>query len=311
MNIHYLELFYYVARYGGISEAVRNMPYGIQQPAISGQVIQLEEFLGVTLFQRRPFVLTPAGEELYAFIKPFFENLGPMAEKLRGGVAQHIRIAASEIVLRDYLPAMLQEMRKLFPKLKVTLRDGYLPNVLGWFQNQEIDVSIGLLSGKPPAGMNVWPTFKLPLVLLLHKNCKLKSAEELWQRDRIDETLITVPSNEPICRAFQEGLAKRKVDWFTGIEVSTVDLVQTYVVNGYGIGVTVGIPKAKYHPQVRLLPLDGFPMPTFGVLWQGRRTPVVEALLKIIEKAVRELLAGGGEHLLLLGGQPVPVEKPR
>ena len=33
MNIHHLELFYYVAKFGGISEAVRNMPYGIQQPA--------------------------------------------------------------------------------------------------------------------------------------------------------------------------------------------------------------------------------------------------------------------------------------
>jgi hypothetical protein len=29
---HHLELFYYVARFGGISEAVRNIPYGIQQP---------------------------------------------------------------------------------------------------------------------------------------------------------------------------------------------------------------------------------------------------------------------------------------
>ena len=96
MNVHHLELFYYVAKHGGISEAVRNMPYGIQQPAISGQVIQLEEFLGVTLFQRRPFALTGPGQELYDFIKPFFSNLTPMAEKLRGGVSQHLRIAASE-----------------------------------------------------------------------------------------------------------------------------------------------------------------------------------------------------------------------
>ena len=43
MNIHHLELFYYVARHGGITEAVRNIPYGIQQPAVSGQVAQLEE----------------------------------------------------------------------------------------------------------------------------------------------------------------------------------------------------------------------------------------------------------------------------
>jgi DNA-binding transcriptional LysR family regulator len=57
MNIHHWELFYYVARHGGITEAVRNIPYGIQQPAVSGQVAQLEEYLGVTLFQRRPFAL--------------------------------------------------------------------------------------------------------------------------------------------------------------------------------------------------------------------------------------------------------------
>jgi DNA-binding transcriptional LysR family regulator len=82
MNVHHLELFYYVARYGGIMEAVRNIPYGIQQPAVSAQVAQLEEFLGVTLFQRRPFVLTPQGEKLYQFIHPFFSGLDKMTEEL-------------------------------------------------------------------------------------------------------------------------------------------------------------------------------------------------------------------------------------
>jgi DNA-binding transcriptional LysR family regulator len=291
MNIHHLELFYYVARHGGISEAVRNMPYGIQQPAISAQVIQLEDFLGTALFQRRPFTLTTAGEELYQFIRPFFDNLVPMAEKLRGGEAQHVRVAASEIVLRDHLPDMLRQMRQLYPKLRMTLREGYHPEVVTWLQRQEIDLSIGLLgSGKPPSGINALPMFTLPLVLMLPKKSKLKSAEELWRQDSIRETLITVPSNEPICRAFQEGLAQRKVDWFSGIEVSTVALVETYVANGDGIGVTVGIPKVKIHPQVRILPLNGFPVTTFGVLWQGRRTPVMDALLKILARAVEALL---------------------
>src|SRR6266511_2830865 len=92
MNIHHLELFYYVARHGGISEAVRKIPYGIQQPAVSGQILQLEEFLGVALFHRRPFALTPAGEELYRFIQPFFDNLESMKKKLRGDASQHVRI---------------------------------------------------------------------------------------------------------------------------------------------------------------------------------------------------------------------------
>src|SRR6185295_8571840 len=122
MNIHHLELFYYVARHGGISEAVRNIPYGIQQPAVSGQILQLEEFLGVTLFHRRPFALTPPGEELYKFIQPFFDNLAAMTNKLRGDLTQHIRIGSSEIVLRDHLPIPLENVRKGFPHLKVTLR---------------------------------------------------------------------------------------------------------------------------------------------------------------------------------------------
>jgi DNA-binding transcriptional LysR family regulator len=299
VNIHHLELFYYVAGHGGISEAVRHMPYGIQQPAVSDQVIQLEEFLGVALFQRRPFALTPAGKELYESIKPFFDSLTPLADKLRGGIAQHLRIAASEIVLRDHLPAVLQGLRAQFPKLKVTLREGYDPEVIPWLERQEIDVSIGFLGAKPPTGIHALPLARLPLILLVPRSSRLKSAEELWQRDRIDETLITVPSNEPMCRAFQEGLRKLKVDWFCGIEVSTLEMVQTYVANGYGIGVTARVPKAKYHSQVRLLPLEGFPMPVFGALWQGRLTPVIGGMLEIVRQATRELFRGEDPALLL------------
>ena len=94
MNIHHLELFYYVARHGGIMEAVRNIPYGIQQPAVSSQIAQLEEDLGVTLFQRRPFSLTPAGKKLFDHIQPFFANLDALESELSGGEARHIRIGA-------------------------------------------------------------------------------------------------------------------------------------------------------------------------------------------------------------------------
>src|SRR5207302_9248331 len=118
MNIHHLELFYYVARHGGITEAVRNIPYGIQQPAVSGQVAQHEEHLGVVLFQRRPFALTPASEKLYKFILPFFSNLDAVAGELQGGKARQIRIGASTIVLRDHLPQFFQSVLKKYPGLK-------------------------------------------------------------------------------------------------------------------------------------------------------------------------------------------------
>ena len=108
MNVHHLELFYYVAKHGGISPAVRHMPYGIQQPAVSGQILQLEETLGTKLFNRRPFALTPPGERLYAFIAPFFGQLGNVDAELRGQ-ARHARQTAdcvgcsSAVALRRWL----------------------------------------------------------------------------------------------------------------------------------------------------------------------------------------------------------------
>jgi DNA-binding transcriptional LysR family regulator len=42
----------------------------IERPGVSGQVAPLEEYLGVTLFQRRPFALTPAGEQGYQCWRP-------------------------------------------------------------------------------------------------------------------------------------------------------------------------------------------------------------------------------------------------
>jgi DNA-binding transcriptional LysR family regulator len=297
MNIHHLELFYYVARHGGIMPAVHNIPYGIQQPAVSSQIAQLEEFLGATLFHRRPFALTAAGQELYDYVRPFFDNLDGVAEKIRGGISQHLHIAASETVLREHLPAMLQELRRPFPKLKVTLREGYHPEVITWLQQREIEVSLGLIGNKPPPGVNALPLFKLPLVLLVPKTAKLKSAQELWECDPIKESLITVPSNEFITRAFQAGLAKLGVDWFSRIEVNSVEIVQTYVAHGYGIGVTVGVPRMKLHPQVRVLPLDGFEPVRFGALWQGGKNPLLDAFLKIVQTTARRLMTG--ENLAL------------
>ena len=152
INVHHVELFYYVARHGGIMQAVRNIPYGIQQPAVSGQVAQLEEYLGVKLFQRRPFALTPAGEKLYGFIQPFFANLDALAVELQGGQARRLRIGAAMTVLRDHLPELLRSLRKKFPELKITLREGFQAELESLLQKEEIDLAVSPIEKKPAAG---------------------------------------------------------------------------------------------------------------------------------------------------------------
>ncbi len=289
MNIHHLELFYYVAKFGGINEAVRNIPYGIQQPAVSSQIIQLEETLGLSLFQRRPFALTAAGEELFNFIQPFFDNLGATADRLRGGVSQHIRIGASEIVLRDYLPEVLEEVRKKFTKLKLTLREGYQPQLESWLQKGELDLALTVLDQKPPTGSHSVVLFEMPLVLLVSKRNKTKSADELFSRDKIEESLISLPPHETITKVFQQHLARRGIDWFPGIEVSSINLVEQYAARGYGIGLSLEIPRRRPTADIRVLPLTDFPSVRFGVLWQGKLSPIHSTFLETIQQIARKL----------------------
>jgi DNA-binding transcriptional LysR family regulator len=290
MNVHHLELFYYVARHGGIMEAVRNIPYGIQQPAISGQVAQLEEHLGVTLFHRRPFALTPEGEKLYKFIFPFFSNVEKVALEMQGGEARLIRIGASSIILRDHLPSLLRGLRKKFPTLKISLREGYPAHLENLLAREEIDLAVTLIEKKPPPGIHTRELLELPMVLLAEKSSGLRSAEELWKRDKIEEPLICLPPGELLCKHFQQKLGELGVDWFPSIEASSADLVETYVANGLGIGVSVAIPKKPLPENVITLPLQGFPPVIIGALWRGRTTPLLQVFLNELETRARQLM---------------------
>ncbi|MDB6028324.1 MAG: Transcriptional regulator, LysR family [Verrucomicrobiales bacterium] len=279
MNVHHLELFFYVARHGGITSAVRRIPYGIQQPAVSKQIVQLEEFLGVTLFQRRPFKLTASGVKLYEFIQPFFSNIDAIASELQGGTARHIRIGASVIVLRDHMPALLQSLRKKFANLKVSLREGHQPELENLLLKEEIDLAITLVGKKSAPGIKALQLLELPLVLLVEKNSKIKTADQLWKLDKITEPLICLPTFEAIYEQFQAGLARLGVDWFTSIEVSSLDLVEKYVGGGLGIGLSVAIPQLDFSPKVRAIPLPGFEPILLGVLYSNKMTPLLQALL--------------------------------
>jgi len=289
MNVHHLELFYYVARHGGIMPAVRKMPYGIQQPAVSAQVAQLAEYLGVTLFRRRPFVLTQAGEKLYAFVTPFFSNLDRVASEFQGGQARQFRIGASAIILRDHLPRLLQGVHKKFPGLKVSLRDGYPDQLELLLQRDEVDMIITLIAEKPGAGFESLVLLKLAPVLIVPKDSLLKSAEELWRRDRIMEPLICLPAAEILSKNFQGQLAELGVEWFPSIEASSTDMIETYVAAGLGIGVSVDVPGANRVPQVRTLPLPGFKPAVIGAIWRGKSTPLVEAFLNEAKLRAKEI----------------------
>jgi DNA-binding transcriptional LysR family regulator len=289
MNIHHLELFYYVARHGGVSAAARKIPYGIQQPAISAQIIQLEDHLGTTLFLRRPFQLTKAGEELFRFIEPFFGGLEEVSRSIRGGAQARLRFGAPDTIQREYMPTLLKTLRARQPGLSFTLFSGRLAQIEAKLLAQEIDIGIAPLEGKRPDGIKERELIRLTMALLVPRDSKLRAADALWKRDRLDEPLIAMPADEPTCRAFQQDLNRRKVEWFPSLELNSQELVARYVAEGFGIGLILQAPGAKAPGGTRALELADFPKIAYGALWFGALSPLQEVVLEELERTARAM----------------------
>lgn len=281
MNVHHLELFYYVARHGGISAAVRKIPYGIQQPAVSGQVGSLEKELGVRLFERQPFRLTPAGERLYAHVRPFFEGLPSLADEVKSAVRPELRVCGAELVLRDHLPAVLKQMKTRFPKLRFSLRTtGYQSQVEEWLRESQADVAFMPVYERAPAGLRMTRLASFPLVLQLPKASRVKSAAELFAQQRIAEPLICLEPQSTVVQRFFQELKLQGATWPHVVEATSLDLVTRYVANGDGIGLNVLIDRKARQTGVRTIPLPGFSPLTMGALWRGQASETVAAVIE-------------------------------
>ena len=180
-------------------------------------------------------------------------------------------------------------MQKKFPGLKVSLREGYPAHLEELLQKEEIDLAVTLIEKQSAPGIRSLALLELPLVLLVARGSAVTSAEQLWKRDKIDERLICLPPGAPLCKNFQQKLVELGVDWFPNIEASSVDLIETYVANGLGIGVSVAIPKKMLPPNVRALPLRGFPPVVVGAMWRGRMTPLMQAFLEEMKLSAQRL----------------------
>ena len=286
MNVHHLELFYYVAKYEGITAAVRKMPY-----AVSGQILQLEDELGVKLFNRRPFALTPAGDMLYDFAYPFFAGLLDVEERLKGEDCKHLRISASASVLGNHLPQVLENLKLKTPELKLTLKEVAPADVYSQLTTQQADIALTVLDGRLDEGLRSVEIMTIPIVLLVPSTCKVNSLDDLLregENGRLESKLplVGLPQHEALSQIFQNGLDKLNIDWQPSMEVNALDVIQKYVSRGFGAGIGVGIPGVDPIDGVDVISLDSFPPLIIGGIYQGKVKPIVQEFLKATQEYV-------------------------
>lgn len=277
-NLHHLELFYHVARNGGITAAARSMPYGIQQPAISGQISQLEGELGIRLFQRRPFKLTPAGRELYEFLAPFFGALPDVAARIAGRASRRLRLAAPATIIRQHLPAVLAAVRKARPDFELSLVDTDQRGAFDLLEREEVDLAICELESRPPAGIRSEVLITMPLGLLLPTSYKI--ARSGMHGMAVDLPLIRPTAETAMSRIFSKALAKARLEWPARIEVNSLELVHAYVAQGFGAGLSVKAPGIAIPKGTKMWEIPDCAGLAIAAAWRGKLSPLADLVLQ-------------------------------
>ena len=145
-----LQAFVAVAREGNVSRAAERLHRS--QPAVSLQIKELGERLGVELFQRTAtgVLLTREGASLLSHAERALQGLSEFdqaAQRVKGGVRGPLRIGTILDPEFTRLGAFLKELVALAPEIEPELQHGVSGEVLERLRARSIDV--GYYLGEP------------------------------------------------------------------------------------------------------------------------------------------------------------------
>ena len=118
---------------------------GISQPALSAQVAAAEQLLGVQVFERdrRAVLVTPAGEDIVAHARLALNAVDAVGEaaRVRGEpLVGPLRLGVIPTVAPYWLPALLPEVRRRFPRLELVLREEQTARLLAQLDAGQLDI---------------------------------------------------------------------------------------------------------------------------------------------------------------------------
>ncbi|HEY8594801.1 MAG TPA: LysR family transcriptional regulator [Devosiaceae bacterium] len=151
---HQPALIYFVAAAENLSirEAARQL--NVASSAVTRQVAQLEDALGLALFIRenRRLRLSPAGEILFRHARRLpapLEAAVTELEMLRGNRTGSVRIASVESIGLSFLPRLIAAFGAQYPQLSLELAIGTAAEVVERLDDERADLGFGFITGDP------------------------------------------------------------------------------------------------------------------------------------------------------------------
>lgn len=132
-----------VARHGSIRRAASALH--IASSALNQRILDLEQEIGTTLFERMPRGVRPtaAGELYIAYVRDAlaeFQTVHSRIEQLRGLVRGRIQIAAVESVTSELLPAEVVRFQSAHPRVRFDVRIGVPKELLAALIEDQVEL---------------------------------------------------------------------------------------------------------------------------------------------------------------------------
>jgi LysR family carnitine catabolism transcriptional activator len=155
VNLKLLQAFIEVAEHSSFRRAAEEI--GRTQSAVSMQIRQLEDQLGLRLFQRttRQVRLTAEGAKLLTHVRSAMSELMMGLRQADGLAAMHrgrVALACAPSLAGSRLPAVMTAFQAAFPGAQVEVRELPMAGILDCVRAQDVDFGLG---PAPPAGAAV------------------------------------------------------------------------------------------------------------------------------------------------------------
>ena len=144
LDIHSVRIFTTIVRLGGFSAAAR--AHATTQPSVSRRIRDLEQHLGVALFDTRKkrATLTAKGAEFVAHAAELLGLVDSISARMTESIetAGIVRIGASETVAMTWLSSFVKSMRKEHPKVILAVDVDIVAGLISKFRSGLVDVII-------------------------------------------------------------------------------------------------------------------------------------------------------------------------
>jgi LysR family transcriptional regulator, low CO2-responsive transcriptional regulator len=263
LTLRQLKVFEAVARLLNYTRAAEELH--LTQPAVSMQVKQLEESLGIALFEQlgKRIHLTEAGQELLGYARTITQQLDELEgvlNRMKGLGGGRLRISVATTA-NYFIPTLLGSFSRRYPDVTISLDVTNRETLLRQLVENTVDL---VVMGQPPAEADVEAQAFMdnPLVVVAPPDHVLVGKKHVPVARLQAETFLVRETGSGTRMAMERFFRERGVALTTGMEVASNEAIKQSVQAGLGLGVLsrATIEQELLLKRLVILDIEDFPI---------------------------------------------------